>query len=209
LQGFRFIALYFYPMNRMLFILGSIIFFTGCKNKPSQEEKDASFFPVVSFIKGQVKNIDTSLYRIVKVETIDTTRSTTYIKREDFGKYAKDFLELPDISSSKWKDDYQETKVFDDALNKVILSYTTTVEDNPVRREDVMLNPTNESGNSEVQNIIINTLEQSKDSSIEKNMVWYAGKRFTIITKIQKANKPEKIKKLEVIWNDFSDQTNL
>jgi hypothetical protein len=200
-------------MNRFLFIVGAFMFFTGCKNQASpeknQEEKDASFFPVVSFIKGQINNIDTSLYRIVKVETIDTNKQTTYIKREDFRKYAKDFLELPDIASSKWKNDYQETKTFDDVLNKVILSYTTTVEDNTVRREDVMLNPTNESGNSEVQNIIINTLESAKDSSIEKNMVWYAGKRFTIITKIQKANQPEKIKKMEVIWNDFSDHANM
>jgi len=196
-------------MDRMLFILVTILLLSGCKNKKNEDEKEASFFPVVSFIKGQVKNIDTSLYRIVKVETIDTTKQTSYIKREDFRKYAKDFLELPDIASSKWKDDYQETKMFDDALNQVILSYTTSNEDAPVRREDVMLNPTNESGNSEVKNIIINTLEQGKDSSIERNMVWYAGKRFTIITKIQKANQPEKIKKLEVIWNDFSDQANM
>jgi hypothetical protein len=195
-------------MNRILITLGTIIFLTACKNNTPQEEKDASFFPVVSFIKGQIINIDTSLYRIVKVETVDTIKQTTYIKREDFRKYAKDFLELPDISSSKYKDDYQETKVFDDVLNQVILSYTTTDDENSVRREDVMLNPTNESGNSEVKNIIINTLEQAKDSSIEKNMVWYAGKRFTIITKVQKANQPEKIKKLEVIWNDFSDQAN-
>jgi hypothetical protein len=196
-------------MNRILFTIGTIIFFTACKNNTPQEEKDASYFPVVSFIKGQIKNIDTSLYRIVKVETVDTIKQITYIKREDFRKYAKDFLDLPDISSSKYKDDYQETKMFDDVLNKVILSYTTTVEDNPVKREDVMLNPTNESGNSEVKNIIINTLEQAKDSSIEKNMVWYSGKRFTIITKVQKANQPEKIKKLEVIWNDFTDQANM
>ena len=195
-------------MNRILITLGTIIFLSACKNNTPQEEKDASFFPVVSFIKGQIINIDTSLYRIVKVETVDTIKQTTYIKREDFRKYAKDFLELPDISSSKYKDDYQETKVFDDVLNQVILSYTTTDDENSVRREDVMLNPTNESGNSEVKNIIINTLEQAKDSSIEKNMVWYAGKRFTIITKVQKANQPEKIKKLEVIWNDFSDQAN-
>src|SRR5690349_8352036 len=147
-------------MDRIFFILVTVLLLSGCKNKKNEDEKEAGFFPVVSFIKGQVKNIDTSLYRIVKVETIDTIKQTTYIKREDFRKYAKDFLELPDIASSKWKDDYQETKMFDDALNQVILSYTTSNDDAPVRREDVMLNPTNESGNSEVKNIIINTLEQ-------------------------------------------------
>jgi hypothetical protein len=153
-----------------------------------------------------VKNIDTSLYRIVKVETIDSASTTTYIKREEFQKYAKDFLDLPDISSEKWMDDYEETKMFDDVLNNVILTYTTTKPDNEVRREDVMLEPTNASGNSEVKNIIINTLQSNNDSTIEKNMVWYVNKRFTVVTKIQKSNRPEKIKKLELIWNDFPDQ---
>jgi hypothetical protein len=106
-------------------------------------------------------------------------------------------------------DDYEETKMFDDVLNNVILTYTTTKPDNEVRREDVMLEPTNASGNSEVKNIIINTLQSNGDSTIEKNMVWYVNKRFTVVTKIQKANQPEKIKKLELIWNDFPDQIQM
>ena len=181
----------------------------SCKHKKKNVGEDTAYFPVVSFLKGQAKHIDTSLYRIVKIETIDSTTSTSYIRREEFEKYAKDFLDLPDISSDKWKDDYEETKMFDQELNKVILTYMTTEPDNKVRREDVMLEPTNASGNSEVQNVIINTLHTQDDSTIEKNMVWYVNKRFTIITKVQKRDKPEKIRKLEVIWNDFSDQTKM
>jgi ABC-type uncharacterized transport system auxiliary subunit len=193
-------------MNKLLAGLICIACLTGCKAKKKNTDDESKFFPVLSFIKGQVKNIDTSLYRIVKVETIDSASTTTYIKREEFQKYAKDFLDLPDISSEKWMDDYEETKMFDDVLNNVILTYTTTKPDNEVRREDVMLEPTNASGNSEVKNIIINTLQSNNDSTIEKNMVWYVNKRFTVVTKIQKSNRPEKIKKLELIWNDFPDQ---
>ena len=194
-------------MNKLLISFVFALCLPACKSKKKNETQDAQYFPVLSFLKGQVKNIDTSLYRIIKIETIDTNSTTTYIRREDFNKYAKDFLELPDISSDKWKDDYEETKMFDDALNNVILTYTTTKDDNKVRREDVMLEPTNASGNSEVKNIIINTLQPGGDSTIEKNMVWYVNKRFIVVTKTQKANEPEKVKKLEVIWNDFSDQT--
>jgi hypothetical protein len=193
-------------MNKLLAGLICIACLAGCKAKKKETDEESKFFPVLSFIKGQAKDIDTSLYRIVKVETIDSASTTTYIKREEFNKYAKDFLDLPDISSDKWKDDYEETKMFDDVLNNVILTYTTTKPDNEVRREDVMLDPTNASGNSEVKNIIINTLQSKGDSTIEKNMVWYVNKRFTVVTKIQKANQPEKIKKLELIWNDFPDQ---
>jgi hypothetical protein len=195
-------------MNKFLIGFTCALCLLCCKNKKKNESSEAQFFPVVPFLKGQVKHIDTSLYRIVKVETIDSSTTTTYLKREEFRNYAKDFLELPDISSDKWKDDYEETKMFDDALNNVILTYTTTDEDNKVRREDVMLEPTNTSGNSEVKDIIINTLQSNKDSTVEKNMVWYVNKRFTIVTKIEKTGQPEKIIKLEIIWNDFSDQIN-
>jgi hypothetical protein len=194
-------------MNKLLLGFVFTICLSACKSKQKKDTQDGQYFPVLSFLKGQAKDIDTSLYRIIKVETVDSNSTTTYIKREDFNKYAKDFLDLPDISSDKWKDDYEETKMFDDVLNNVILTYTTTKDGNKVRREDVMLEPTNASGNSEVKNIIINTLQPGGDSTIEKNMVWYVNKRFIVVTKIQKANQPEKVKKLEVIWNDFSDQT--
>ena len=196
-------------MNKLLSGLVFILCLSACKSKQKKDTQDGQYFPVLSFLKGQVKDIDTSLYRIIKVETIDSNSTTTYIKREDFNQYAKDFLGIPDISSDKWKDDYEETKMFDDALNNVILTYTTTEQDNEVRREDVMLEPTNASGNSEVKNIIINTLQSGGDSTIEKNMVWYVNKRFIVVTKIQKANQPERIKKLEVIWNDFSNTNQM
>lgn len=196
-------------MNKLLTGLIFLIFLAACKDKKKQDDGEGQFFPVLSFLKGQAKHIDTSLYRIVKIETVDSTSTTSYIKREDFKHYAKDFLELPDISADKWKDDYEETKMFDDALNNVILTYTTTDRDNEVRREDVMLEPTNASGNSEVKTVIINKIKSDGDSTVEKNMVWYVNKRFTIITKVEKANQPEKIRKLEVIWNDFPDQTQM
>jgi hypothetical protein len=196
-------------MNKLLTGLICLVLLAACKNKKKQDDGENQFFPVLSFLKGQAKHIDTSLYRIVKVETVDSTSTTTYIKRGEFKDYAKDFLELPDISSDKWKDDYEETRMFDDALNNVILTYTTKDEDNEVRREDVMLEPTNASGNSEVKTVIINKIKSSGDSTVEKNMVWYVNKRFTVITKIQKANQPEKIRKVEVIWNDFPEQTQM
>lgn len=195
-------------MNKILTGLICVLCLAACKNN-QQDNSDSQFFPVLSFLKSQAKHIDTSLYRIVKVETIDSSSTTSYIKREEFKDYAKDFLEMPDISSGKWKDDYEETKMFDDAINNVILTYTTKEEDNEVRREDVLLEPINTSGNSEVKTVIVNKIKSAGDSTVEKNMIWYVNKRFTIITKVQKNNQPEKIKKLEVIWNDFPEQTQM
>src|SRR6478609_10770180 len=124
-------------MNRWTILLCILVAFASCKHKKKvvNPNSDGAFFPVVSFIRGQVKDIDTSLYRIIKIETNDNRTDTQFIKREDFKSYAKDFTEMPDISSDKLKDDYQETKTFDDVLKSFILTYSTDVKDNEIQKE--------------------------------------------------------------------------
>ncbi|HEX2607456.1 MAG TPA: hypothetical protein VHK91_08755 [Flavisolibacter sp.] len=194
-------------MNKLGFWL-LLLFAASCASKKSEDEKkEGAFFPVVSYLKSQAKAIDTSLYRIMKIETTGPVSDTQYIRREEFKTYAADFLNLPDITSSKWKDDYKEDKIYDEDLKSVILTYTTSEAENPIRREDVMLNGSpNEYGNSEVHTIIINKMETEDDLTTEKNMVWYVNKRFIIVTKTQKGTQPEQVKKLQVIWNDFPSQ---
>src|SRR5207248_6830436 len=122
-----------------------------------------------------------------KIDTVDSLNDTTYLKREEFKKYAKDFLELPDITSDKWKDDYKESKLYDEDLKSVILTYTSKNKDNEVQREDVMIEPQpDENGNSKVKTILIDKWSTNGDSTVHKNMVWESDKRFLILTKVNR-----------------------
>ena len=89
----------------------------------------------------------------------------------------------------------------------MILTYTTTEPDNEIQREDIMLEPAGADGNSEVKTVIINKITNKGDSTVQKNMIWYVNKRFTIITKVDKKDQPQKIRKMEIIWNDFIDRS--
>ena len=188
-------------MNKLLLFLSVIILTTACKNR-KKNENAPDFFPVSSFLKGQVKNVDTSLYRIVKIETVNGRTDTSYLKREDFGKVAQDFTLLPDIGSDKYYDDYEETQMYDDAWQSFILTYITKEDENEIQRADVVLGRANEEGTNDVKNIIVRTIQNKGNTSIEKNMVWYVDQKFIIITKTNSKDQPEKINKLEVIWND-------
>ncbi|MES2882981.1 MAG: hypothetical protein V4676_12600 [Bacteroidota bacterium] len=191
-------------MNHYIFLLAIIVCLTSCSSKKKKESGE-EIFPVSSFLQAQVKHVDTSLYRIVKVEKEDTNSIKTYVPREEFRKLANEFLQMPDIASDKWQDDYEETKMMDDNMN-AILSYNTTEKDNEVQRQDIILEPSNGQNAGKVKTIIAYLLKNNSDSSVIKNMVWYVNKRFTIVTKTQKSNQPQKVKTLEVIWNDFTDQ---
>jgi hypothetical protein len=188
-------------MNKCLLFLVAISALS-CKSK-KENENNKSFFPVLSFIKSQVAEVDTSVYPILKIVTVNSSPDTVYIKREEFRQYANDFLTMPDISAKKWNDDYQETKLYDEDLKRVILNYMPKDVNQEIRRQEVMIEPGQQS-EDKVRTIIIERVVTNEDSTIQKKMLWQVDKHFQVVTVTTKKNQPEKIEKLKVIWNKFS-----
>lgn len=179
-----------------------LLLFASCKNKAAAENEEEEFFPALSFIKSQVANVDTSLYSITKIIKKDGVADTTYIKREDFRAEAKDFLTLPDISSDKLKQAYMQSRVYDAVLERVVLNYSPKVKGKEILQQDITIVPDDKG--DVVKTIFINQQINKGDSTIEKKMLWQVDKRFQVVTISQKANGPEQIQTLEVIWNNFA-----
>ena len=116
-----------------------LLHYISCK--PKEKDSKEKFFPVLSFIQSQVAEIDTSLYSIRKFLTVDSLRyDTIYIHREQFRDAARDFLSIPDLSSSKYEDRYIEDKQFDETMNRVILTYTPIKpEKEEIQRQEVLI----------------------------------------------------------------------
>ncbi len=188
-------------MNKAALLFFIVAFCTACKQKkkPESDVDNTQFFPVVSYLQSQVKDVDTSLYFITKIETANNRSDTLVISREDFRKYAKDFLELPDITDKKWKGDYTEITQYDSSMGRALFFYTAVDEDAELKRQDVTIMPTF-GGNDEVKTIYVHLIKDGKDSTVEKKMFWEVDKHFSIVTIVQKENAPEQIKKLQVHW---------
>src|SRR3982074_3734210 len=124
-------------MNKNIIFAACILLFcTGCKHKKKDNKEDSSFFPVLSFLKSQVTQIDTSSFNLLKIVTIDSLEDSSHIKKEEFRGLVKDFLETPDISEKILKDKYKEDRLYDESLNKVILTYTPIDTNMQVLREE-------------------------------------------------------------------------
>ncbi len=188
-------------MNKWL-IAAAFLFLVSCKSK-KEEDANAAFFPVASFIKSQVAQVDTTLNRIMKIITVNGTSDTAHISREEFRKEAKDFLSLPDISSKKLKDDYTETQLYDEDLERVILNYTPKNQDTEIRRQEVMIKPDNLRGDK-VESIFIDQLLEFNDSTVQKRLTWNVDHNFQVVTIVQKGNTPDKIHTLRLVWNENS-----
>ena len=169
----------------------------ACKSKDKQTRE--AFFPILSFIKSQVAHIDTSLYQITKLTSIDSTWDTAYIRREDFRKYAGDFLQLPDLSDKKFAGKYDESKFFDASLNRAIITYTPKDKEQEIQREEVMIEPNSETGDK-VKNIIVDKLINSKESSITKRMLWNVDESFQVTTIIQQQGREDSTSTIKIQW---------
>ncbi|HUQ96295.1 MAG TPA: hypothetical protein VM010_01430 [Chitinophagaceae bacterium] len=187
------------------FLLPVLLLFFGaaCKNKVKEGGDASGYFPVLSYLQSQVRQVDTSVYSITKITKQDGFKDTAYIRREDFRKEAADFLSVPDLASAKWRDNYSETKLYDEDLKKVIITYEP--KDRAalpeITRQDVLIEPDAGSGD-QVQTIYIETTLSNDDSTIQKKMTWNVATNFQVIKIISKKNRPEVVQTTDVSWTN-------
>ena len=177
----------------------------ACKSKNKEPEK--KFVSVLSLIENQVAHVDTSLYPIIKIVQNDTLPGdTTYIPREEFRAAAKDFLSIPDLADKKVAKRYKEETMFDEMMNRVVITYTPENPDKEeIQKQELVVIPNDITGDK-VSNIIINRVISNKDSFMKQNMLWQMDKSFQVATTSQKPGKPEKTTTLKVSWNEGYDQ---
>lgn len=181
-------------------LLASITLVMGCKGK--KEEPHEPFFPVLSFLNSQVAHVDTSVYSIRKFVVVDSLRTdTVYIPREEFKEAARDFLSLPDIAAASFAKRYKEEKSFDETLNRVRLSYRPVdPKEEEIQSQEVLIKP--DPSGDKISNIIINSFRETKDSSVEKKLLWNADESFQVVIIKQLPGKPETTTTFKVAWGE-------
>ena len=186
-------------MNKWIIVFVLLAGSAACRHKQKENKIEGQIVSVVSYLKGQVKAIDSISNPILRIDQVDNVSDTTTISRTEFVKQAQAFLNLPDISADDRKEDYEETVDYDEEMNKVFMTYTATDSDEEIQRQTVISEP-NQYGESKIKTVIINRVQANKDSTVEQNMTWHTDRRFQIVTKTKKPNEAEKIKILIIQW---------
>ena len=191
-------------MNKCLFCgFFLVLLAAACKNKVKDTGDASGYFPVVSYLQSQVRQVDTALFSIIKITKKAGRQDTTYIRREDFKSAAQDFLSLPDIAGNDLKDDYTETKLYDEDLKKFVFTYLPKDKNDAgeITRQDVIIEP-NAGNGDQVQTIYIETVLNKGDSTVQKKMTWNVNQSFQVIKLINKKNQPETVETTNVTWSD-------
>lgn len=140
-----------------LFVLGisAIFLFTSCNNTSErstavtavQENDTQNFFPVTSFLKGQILEIKSNGINPLKIEKKGDKIDSTWLKMEMLDSVFSVFL-TPEIDSINMSPFFTETKFHDKTINSYTFTYEpkTNIPDSiSLRRWDVYVDP--QSGN--------------------------------------------------------------
>ena len=187
------------------FLFALPVILLSCKSTP---ETGPKFISVLSLIKAEVADVDTSLYPIVKTITYDSTRTDTfYIPREKFAEEAADFLSIPDLGDKKVATRYrEETTRYDELLGRVIFKYVPIKpEKEEIKSQELLATPV-PGQNAKINNIIIIREISNRDSFLQKKLLWQMNKSFQVITTRQKPGKPEQTTVTKVAWNENPEQ---
>ena len=107
-----------------------------------------------------------------------------------------DELIKPDISQPEYKKYYKETVFMDNTTNAITMSYNTDDEKPEVRKIEVVI----DADNQRVKTIYVEKLLQQGDSTLQKKMIWTAGKNLQVISIVNKKDQPEKVKMEKYDW---------
>lgn len=172
---------------------------SGCNCNSSEENK---LWPVLPYLHSEAAAADSTLANIRKIiSRNDGGFDTVFIHRNEFRNEAKDFLTLPDISSSKFAGDYKEEEIMDESINRFVIRQTALKpEKQLIQSQEVLIKPALEG--DQVMTVMIHTLQNRGDSSVQKRMIWTIGKEFQVTTLSQKGREPEKIYTYKITWAD-------
>ena len=168
------------------FSLFVIILFFACSSDKKKSEMvqenpgttvSNDFFPVTSFIKGQIVEMRTSGLNPLKITTIGNHSDSVWLKVEELENAFAEFLS-PTIDSIGMWQFFKENKFLDQTLNSYTFTYEPINElpdSLKIRRWDVYINPKNHS----VKRIYIEKLDSVNN---QLQLTWQTNEWCKIVT---------------------------
>ena len=192
---------------KILFPVTALLLFAfSCNNagetkagdsKAGTEEKQ-KFFPVTSFLKGEIFNLKKNGINPLKFTTVNDRTDSAWLKIEEIDDAAKEFLQ-PEIDTANLTAFFSEKSFFDQTINAVTFTYEAAgVLPDSIKlvNWDVYVDP----DANRVKRVYM-VKQQDKDTQLQ--LTWVTGKWCKITTIVTDEKGGSTVKKEEKITWDF------
>ena len=185
-----------------------LLIFSGCSTNSestiasNNNTENLSIFPVTSFLKGQLLEIDSMATTPLKITVENGKIDSVWLKREDIRPAAAPFL-TPLIDSATMSSLFSEKSFLDQTINAYTFTHDPKVklpDSIDLRHWDVYMSPQT----NKITRIYLVKEKTEKNVDITTQLTWFSNQWFSIRTITQAPGKQPVIKEEKMIWN-FDD----
>ena len=191
---------------KLYFLILSSALLCACGNnsseiKPtavSKVEEEPSFFPVTSYLKGQLYDIKAKGVTPIKYTTINNRTDSVMVKLDSLNILCKEFLQ-PEIDSTNLINFFTESKFLDQTVDAFTFTYDAkkNIPDSiQLIHWDVYVEPET----SKVRRVYIT---KKGDSNKTLQLTWQSNQWFKIVTIISNKDGTSTVEKEEKISWDY------
>jgi hypothetical protein len=195
-------------MKNAIFFFIAALFILSCNNDNKEaksivqaEETSTEFFPVTSYIKGQINEIKNSGVNPLKITSINGKMDSSWLKQEEIDSSFSEFI-TPVIDTANMLEFFTESKFLDQTLNSFTFTYEPKKElpaTMSLKRWDVYVNPES----NRVKRVYI---EKTGSGTTELQLSWLAGNNARVVYLSTDTSGTQKITKEVLIkWNFDED----
>jgi hypothetical protein len=156
------------------------------------------YIPVVDYIRGEIRSIDSVPVGILKRVTAGNRTDSGFIKAEEFRQLAQQFL-APELERGKFEQSFTESSFFDESSQLLTFTYQANEAASIVRRVDVLIAPSLQL--DKIRSVYMEKAYKSGDTAISSKLYWKAGASFQVATEKSLAQQPPARQQVKVIWD--------
>jgi hypothetical protein len=191
-------------MKLYFLILSAVLLYACGNNTPeattavSKVEEKPSFFPVTSYLKGQLYDIKAKGVTPIKYTTINNHTDSVMVKLDSLNAVCKEFLQ-PEIDSANLINFFTESKFLDQTVDAFTFTYDAkkNIPDSiQLIHWDVYVEPET----SKVRRVYIT---KKGDSNKILQLTWQSNQWFKIVTIISNKDGTSTVEKEEKISWDY------
>jgi hypothetical protein len=193
-------------MKNILFYFFGLGLFTGCSNsnkdQSSTEGSDSTqvlFFPVTSFLKGQMLQLDSLQLTPLQITTQEGKVDSNWVKKENTHALLQDFIST-EINDSNLLPYFTASKFNDQSTDAITFTYNpkkTLPDSIRIRHWDVYITPQT----GQVRKVYMVKQLKLNDSLITQQLTWETDKSAKITTILNHPDGKSVILKDEkIIW---------
>ena len=198
-------------MKKIFFCIAVTGIFFSCNNKTEQANAVAetksetnstkvTFFPVTSFLKGQLLVLDSLPVTVLQIKTVGKKTDSNWLKKENIRPLLEPFISQ-EIGTDNLTAFFKQTKFNDQTVDAITFTYepiTALPDSITIRHWDVYIQP--ETG--KVKTVYLLKKADRDNKKYTQQLTWQTDRWAKIVTILDKPDGSSEVEnEMKLVWN--------